>query len=377
MRATAAVFRPNGATPDLEEVELDEPRTDEVLVEMVASGVCHTDLSAGRGSTPFPLPGVAGHEGAGVVSAVGKGVHHVSPGDRVLLTFTSCGGCDTCIASRPAYCRSFGPMNFGGSRSDGSSLMTDSSGSPIAGRFLGQSSFMSHALVDGRSAVAVDVDVDDLIDLAPLGCAVQTGVGAVLNELHPGTDASLVIFGAGAVGLSAVMAARQVGVERIVVVDLLTDRLELASELGATEVVDATSLEAAFDLVGDEGGFDYAIEATGNPDVLRMAVEVTNSTGTTAVIGAPPQGTTVELDVNWIKRGRSVQGITEGGSNPPEFIPELVEMYDGGKLPLRRLVVRYPFSEIGSALEDARSGAVVKPVLVFDRAKSSNEGSAG
>ena len=236
----AAVVESGGAPFTLVEVELDEPRADEVLVRMTAAGLCHTDLGVASGGLPFPLPGVLGHEGAGVVERVGAAVTSVVPGDHVLLSFTSCGGCGNCRGGHPAYCATWLPDNLiGGARRDGSATITRG-GEPLGGHFFGQSSFARLAVADERSVVKVDPSAP-LETIAPLGCGVQTGVGAVWNVLRPGPGSTVVVAGAGAVGLSAVMAAALTPALQIVAVDVVPSRLDLARKLGATHVVDAST----------------------------------------------------------------------------------------------------------------------------------------
>src|SRR3954468_2117067 len=232
----AAVVESGGAPFTLSDVELDEPGPREALVRMVATGLCHTDLGVASGGLAFPPPRVLGHEGAGVVEAVGPAVTGVAPGDHVVLSFTSCGECRNCHGGHPAYCGTWLPLNLiGGRRADGTSTISRD-GQPLGGHFFGQSSFAERALADERSLVKVDADVP-LESIAPLGCGVQTGVGAVWNVLKPTTGSTIVVLGAGAVGLSAVRAAALTPATRIVAVDKVAERLALAIELGATHTV--------------------------------------------------------------------------------------------------------------------------------------------
>src|SRR3954452_8215879 len=251
----AAVVESGGAPFTLVDVELDEPRADEVLVRMTAAGLCHTDLGVASGGLPFPLPGVLGHEGAGVVEAVGPAVTGVAPGDHVVLSFTSCGDCRNCDGGHPAYCATWLPLNLlGGRRADGTSTISRD-GEPLGGHFFGQSSFAERALVDERSLVKVDPDVP-LESIAPLGCGVQTGVGAVCNVMKPVNGSTIVVLGAGAVGLSAVMAASLSPATTIVAVDRVAERLQLAKELGATHTVTAGESdlgEALAEITGGQG----------------------------------------------------------------------------------------------------------------------------
>ncbi|MFL5993311.1 MAG: NAD(P)-dependent alcohol dehydrogenase [Streptomyces sp.] len=362
----AAVVESGGAPFTLSDVELDEPGPHEALVRMVATGLCHTDLGVASGGLPFPLPGVLGHEGAGVVEAVGPAVTGVAPGDHVVLSFTSCGDCRNCDGGHPAYCADWLPLNLlGGRRADGTSTISRD-GEPLGGHFFGQSSFAERALVDERSLVKVDRDVP-LESIAPLGCGVQTGVGAVWNVLKPVTGSTIVVLGAGAVGLSAVMAAALSPATTIVAVDRFGERLTLARELGATHTVNAAEEdlgEALAALTGGQGA-DGIVETTGNVTVLRQGVDALGARGTLVVVGAPPFGTEVSLDVNGLLGGKRVVGLTLGDAETQSFIPALVRLVKEGRLPLHRLISTYPFADIDQAVRDMRAGKAIKPVLTF------------
>ena len=234
IEAFAAVQRHRGAAPVVERVLLEEPRSDEVLVRIVGAGVCHTDMVIRDQLVPTPFPAILGHEGAGVVERVGGDVTGLAPGDHVVLSFASCGSCPSCDHSQPAYCHSWFPLNFMGMRADGSVAITDAEGQSVHSHIFGQSSFATHALVNARNAVVVDAAIP-LKLLGPLGCGLQTGAGAVLNSLKVQRGASVAVIGTGAVGLSAVMAARSAGATTIVAVDLMRQRVDIASELGATD----------------------------------------------------------------------------------------------------------------------------------------------
>ncbi|MER6351691.1 NAD(P)-dependent alcohol dehydrogenase [Streptomyces sp. NPDC001634] len=362
----AAVVESGGAPFTLSDIELDTPGPGEALVRMVATGLCHTDLSVASGGLPFPLPGVLGHEGAGVVEAVGPGVTGVEPGDHVVLSFTSCGGCRNCDDGHPAYCATWLPLNLiGGRRTDGSSTISRE-GTPLGGHFFGQSSFAERALVDQRSLVKVDPDVP-LESIAPLGCGVQTGVGAVWNVLKPRAGSTVVVLGAGAVGLSAVMAAALTPATKIIAVDRFAERLTLARELGATHTVNASEadLGEALALLTDGQGADGVVETTGNVGVLRQGADALAARGTLVVVGAPPFGTDVALDVNGLLPGKQIVGITLGDSETQAFIPALVQLVKEGRLPLHRLISTYPFADIDQAVRDMSAGKTIKPVLTF------------
>ncbi|MCC9310420.1 NAD(P)-dependent alcohol dehydrogenase [Kitasatospora sp. RB6PN24] len=366
--ATAAIARSAGQAFGLEPIQLDDPRPHEVLVELEAVGICHTDLSGRAGHTPFPLPGVLGHEGVGTVAAVGDAVTTTTRGERVLLSFDSCGACPACRELSPVQCVHWQALNlFGGRRLDGSPVLWDDAGRSLHGKFFGQSSFATLALASDRNVVPVPRGLPAEA-LAPLGCGVQTGAGAVLNVLRPEPGHTLVVFGADGVGLAAVMAARLTPATRIIAVDLHPARLELARELGATDVVDASEQDAvaAVEELTDGHGADRALEAGGVVAALRKAVTVLAVGGVLGVAGAPPRGTEVGIDVpQLLERGPRIVGINQGASVPQRFLPALVELFRGGRLPVDKLVRRYPFDEIERAAEDALAGEVVQPVLVM------------
>jgi aryl-alcohol dehydrogenase len=293
-------------------------------------------------------------------------VTRVAPGDQVLLSFTSCGRCANCRDGHPAYCATWLPLNLlGGARADGSPTLTRG-GAAIGGHFFGQSSFARQALVDERSVVKVP-DGAPLDLLAPLGCGVQTGAGAVWNILRPRPGATLVVTGTGAVGLSAIMAARLTPATRIIAVDRVPERLELARELGASHTVDTTKddlAEVIADITHGEGA-DGVVETTGNVSVAGAAVGVLAARGTAVLVGAPPFGSTIPVDVNFMLPGRRVVGLTLGDSETESLIPVLVELVTVGRLPIHRLIRHYKFEEIQRAVGDVVSGEAIKPVLTF------------
>ncbi len=238
MQITAAVVEDADAPFVLGDIEIAEPREGEVLVRIVAVGVCHTDLVARSGGYPTPFPCVLGHEGSGVVHSVGPGVTKVSPGDHVVLTFNSCGSCTNCRRGAEAYCVQLPVLNALGRRADGTTAYLRDE-QPISGHFFSQSSFATFSLATERNVVKVPTDLP-LQLLGPLGCGIQTGAGTVLNSLAARPGESIVITGTGSVGLSAVMAARIAGCDPIIAIDLLPERLKLAAELGATHVIDGS-----------------------------------------------------------------------------------------------------------------------------------------
>ena len=363
MKATAAVVWEKEQAFAIEEVDLDEPRVGEVLVRIVGVGVCHTDLIVRDQWYPVPLPAVLGHEGSGVVESVGPGVEKVKPGDHVVLSFDHCGHCANCLKGKPSYCATFFERNFGGQRMDGSTAL-GKDGQALHSHFFGQSSFATHALASQNSVVKVP-DEAPLESLGPLGCGVQTGAGAVLNSLKPEPGSSLAVFGTGAVGMSAIMAAVAAGCTTIVGVDLKPERLKLARELGATHTVNGGEVEVVEELGRITGGGpDYALETTGVPQGLRLAVDALAPLGTCGIVGAPPVGTEVSLDWNGVMiPGKTVRGIIEGDSIPDVFIPLLIELHHQGRFPFDRLIGYYDLDEINHAAGDAEGGGTLKPVL--------------
>lgn len=364
MTLRAAVVREKSGPFKIEKVTLDEPREDEVLVEVVAAGVCHTDIVVRDQHYPVPLPAVLGHEGAGIVRKVGSRVTKVSPGDHVVMTFASCGECHNCQKGLNGYCTNLYGLNFSGCRNDGSTPYCDEHGHSVSGCFFNQSSFGELAIASPRNLVKVPKYVP-LEILGPLGCGIQTGAGAVINALKPGAGSSIAIFGAGSVGLAAVMAAKLVGCATIVAVDMNPARLQLALEVGATHVVDARNQNVveAIKAVSAGEGVQYSLECTALPNVLRQAVESLRVTGVCGLVGAAALGTEVQLDMNSILFGRTLRGIIEGDSVPDIFIPQLIELWRQGSFPFDRLISFYPFEEIDQAIQDSEQGKVLKAVV--------------
>ncbi|MDR0843004.1 MAG: NAD(P)-dependent alcohol dehydrogenase [Acidobacteriota bacterium] len=363
MKIKAAVVREKGAPFVIEEVELDEPRDDEILVKIVGTGLCHTDLVAQQQFMPIPLPGVFGHEGAGVVEKVGSRVTKVKPGDHVATSFMSCGTCPACKQAHPGWCVDFRRLNFGGRRADGTATMKKGN-ETIYGSFFGQSTFASHALVTERNVVKVPSDVPVEI-LAPMGCGIQTGAGGVINSLKPEPGSTIAIFGIGSVGLSAIMAAVVCGCTQIIGVDVLDERLELAKSFGATHVVNSKKENAveAIQKLTDGVGAKYTLECTGIPQVLRQAVDVLPMGGVCGLIGVAPMGAEVSLVMQTLLDGRTVKGVVEGDCVSDIFIPQLIDLYKAGRFPFDRLLTFYTLDQINEAVEDTHKGKALKAVL--------------
>lgn len=361
---SAAVVRERSGAFAIEKVRLEDPRDDEVLVRIVGVGMCHTDLVVRDQYFPTPLPAILGHEGSGVVEKIGGKVSKVAVGDHVVLTFASCGMCSNCQQGQFGYCPELYGRNFTGARPDGTSPCCDAHGKTLSAYFFAQSSFAQYAIATQRNVVKIPHDVP-LDIMGPLGCGIQTGAGAVMNALKPKAGSSIAIFGAGSVGLAAVMAAKAVGCTTIVAVDLNDDRLSLARELGATHSINGGSQDPVAEIQAVTGGegAQYSLEATGLPKVVRQAVDSLRLTGVCGIIGVSPLGTEFTLDMNGILFGRTVRGIIEGDSVPDIFIPQLVELWRQGNFPFDRLIEFFPMSEIEEAARASEDGSVLKAVL--------------
>jgi len=365
MKIQAAIARDKGAPLSIETIELEAPRAGEILVRLIATGICHTDLVVRDGMLPTPMPVVLGHEGAGVVEAVGAAIGKVKVGDHVVMTFNSCGVCPSCQDHATTYCHEFFPRNFFATRSDGSSALSKE-GEKINGNFFGQSSFASHALCHEANVVKVSHDVP-LELLGPLACGIQTGAGAVMNALKVAPGKSFAVFGAGSVGLSAVMAAKVVGATTIVAVDMNEQRLALARELGATHTINPTQANAVEEIMKITGyGLHFALDTTGLPAVIRNAVESLGPRGACGILGASGPDAQIVLDeTHFMSAGRKLIGIVEGEANPDVFIPMLIELHRKRLFPFDKLVRFYDFAQINEAIHDSEAGTAVKAIVRF------------
>lgn len=350
-----------------EELELEQPGPGEVLVKVVGTGICHTDLNTQSGDMPLPLPGVFGHEGSGIVEAVGSGVETFEPGDHVIMGWPYCGTCRNCIRGEHRYCRQIGPELLAGVRlhgpEAGSSAYRRSDGAPLSGHFFGQSSFATYSLTRANALVKVDKDVD-LEILGPLACGITTGAGAIFSTAKPSAGESVVVIGTGSVGLAAIMAARNTPATTIVAVDLQDSRLEMARELGATHVINSSEgdlLEAIADACG--GPADYVLDCTGSIKVIELAADAVGLLGTFILVGGAPADARFSVDHMRTLWGKNIVGTLGGGSNSHELIPGLIELYKQGRFPFDRMVTMYEFDEIDKAIHDMHGGGTIKAVL--------------
>lgn len=358
-----AVVNEQGADFSLEEIDLDAPRADEVLVRIVATGLCHTDITMKGFLPPEMFPNVFGHEGAGVVEQVGADVSGIEVGDHVVLSFRSCRACARCAAGEVGYCESSLVLNYMGMRLDGSTTYSRD-GAPVFGSFFGQSSLSQYALAYADNCVVVDKDLD-LTRLAPYGCGFQTGAGTVLNVLAPRADQSLVVQGAGAVGLAAVAAAKHLGVSTVIAVDPMESRREAAARFGAVGVdptAEASVVGKVRELTG--GGASYGIDTTAIPDVVKQAQQSLAPRGTLVALGLGAEEYAIDA-IDLLQNGKVVRSSMEGDSDPQQMVPQLIAMNAAGEFDVDDLVTTYPFTEINTAVADVLAGKVVKPVLVW------------
>lgn len=359
MKIKAAVTHEKGAPFVIEEVELAPPQKHEILVKIVACGVCHTDEAVQQQFIPVPLPAVLGHEGCGIVEAVGPDVTEFQVGDKVGISFGHCCTCRNCRTAHPNACVHFNEINFGGVQPDGTTRLSLPDGTPVS-TFFGQSTFATHAVVNEAAAVKVPYDDIDLALVGPMGCGIQTGAGAVLNRLRPEFGSSIAVFGCGTVGMSAIMAAKIAGCEKIIAVGGNDASLALALELGATHTINR---KRCGDIAGEirtitGSGADFAVETSGVPSMVQTALSSLNYLGRLA-----PAGGTFGMG-EFMLGGKSLVGVTEGYSNPKIFIPQMIAYQRQGRFPIEKLMKFYSFDQINEAFDDSNSGRTIKAVLV-------------
>lgn len=363
MRIRAALVPEKGAAFKLEALELADPAPDELIVRVAASGVCQTDLHARDDYFGMPFPCVFGHEGAGTVEKLGSRVSGLAPGDRVVMVSPACGACEACRLELPGYCSSARGIKFSGRLRDGR-VPLRSGDAPVYGAFFQQSSFATHSLATQANVVKLPDDLP-LEVAAAFACGVNTGAGAVLNVLRPRPGSSLAVFGVGAVGLAAVMAARIAGCTKILAVDLHENRLALAQELGATHAFNAAAEKPVEGIRRATGGagVDCSLEAAGQPLALRQAVDCLAALGVCCLVGSARKGVEAALEMAQLQQGRTLRGCIQGDAPPGEFLPRLFQYHRAGRLPVERLISFYDLHDINRAVADAASGKVVKAVL--------------
>jgi alcohol dehydrogenase len=375
MKIKAAVLNKMGAEPpyektrplSIEEFDLDDPGHGEVMVKIGAAGLCHSDLSVIDGNRPRPTPMVLGHEAAGTVQKLGPGVDDLSIGDHVVMVFVpSCGHCLPCAEGRPALCEPGAAANGAGTLLSGARRL-HRNGSDV-NHHLGCSAFAEYATVSRRSLVKIDRELP-LDEAALFGCAVLTGVGAVINTAKVSAGSSVAVVGLGGVGLSSLLGAVAVGARRIIAVDLSDDKLGLARQLGATDTFNPGSAGAINEIKSaTEGGVEFAFEMAGSVRAMEVAYKITRRGGTTVTAGLPPPGHTFALpQVNLVAEERTVKGSYIGTCVPARDLPRYIELYRRGKLPVDRLMSgRLKLEEINIGFDRLHEGKAVRQVIVFN-----------
>ncbi|WP_413062405.1 zinc-dependent alcohol dehydrogenase family protein (plasmid) [Sphingomonas carotinifaciens] len=374
MKIEAAVLRQRGAPLPyadsrplaIETLELDPPGKSEVLVRIAAAGLCHSDLSVINGDRPRPVPMALGHEAAGVVEALGEGVDDLAVGDHVVMVFMpSCGHCLPCAEGRPALCGPGAAANGAGTLLSGGTRLHDAGGA--VHHHLGCSAFASHAVVSRRSLVRIDADLP-LHEAALFGCAVLTGVGAVVNTAAVKAGQTVAVIGLGGVGLAAVLGAVAAGAAQVIAVDLSDDKLALAREMGATAVVKARAEAVDHVRTLTNGGCDVVLEMAGSVRALESAVAMTRRGGTTVTAGLPPPDAALPVNVvALVGEERTLKGSYIGTCVPARDIPRYVALYRAGRLPVDRLVSGYlTLADINRGFDDLHAGRAVRQIVRFD-----------
>jgi alcohol dehydrogenase len=373
MKIRAAVLNKMGIEPpydrskplSIEEVELDPPGPGEVLVRIAAAGLCHSDLSVINGDRPRPTPMVLGHEAAGVVEEFSPGVDDLQAGDHVVMVFVpSCGHCPPCAEGRPALCEPGAAANTAGTLLSGARRL-HRNGSDVH-HHLGVSGFAEYATVSRRSLVKIDRELP-LDQAALFGCAVLTGVGAVINTAKVPAGASVAVVGLGGVGLASVLGAAAAGARRLIAVDLSDEKLGLARQIGATDTFNAGTPEAANEVrAATGGGLEFVFEMAGSVRAMDLAYKITRRGGTTVTAGLPPPNHTFALpQVNLVAEERTVKGSYIGTCVPTRDLPHYIELYRRGKLPVDRLMSAHlRLDEINLGFERLHEAKVVRQIVV-------------
>jgi len=366
MKITAALLSKTHGEYTIENLRLAEPRADEVRVKLVASGICHSDEATRIGDSTIPLPAVLGHEGAGIVEFVGNEVKNIKVGDHVVMSYSYCGHCANCRTGLPAACHDWPALNSNGSRPDGSHVFNKEDGTPVS-NFFYQSSFATHTLTKENNLIVVDKEAD-LRLVGTLGCGFLTGLGTVINGLKPEVGSSIAIFGTGAVGLAAMMAAKISGCSTIIAVDIHQSRLDIAKQLGATHLVDSSKGDTTQQIkdITDGLGVNYSVDTTGISAVMQTALNSMRARGTMAPVAV----TSKNLDINTFRQlvvsSKKIIGVLMGDAIPQISIPQLIKFYQEGRFPFDKLVKFYKLEEINQASKDSANGSTIKPILIID-----------
>lgn len=367
MLVEAAVCYEKSAPFQIKKLEMKDIGPNDVLVRMVGVGLCHTDLVARNEGVPVKKPCVLGHEGSGVVEAVGENVNKLIPGDHVVLSIPFCGICPACTSGHLAYCDQLVPLCFSDGRSGEAGTFHDGD-EEVHGHFFGQSSFANYAIANQTNAIKVRKDAP-LEILGVLGCGVQTGAISVLNALKAEPGSSIVVFGVGPVGMSAIMAARVCGCTSIIAVDVLDSRLEMAKGLGATDVINVSATTSVSETVLSivPRGVNYVLDTSGRLENIKAGIDSLTTLGKLAFVGMPHNDKPFELELfPMMLKGKSIMGVVQGDSTPEVHIPLMVDLYMSGLFPFDRMISKYKLEEINEAIEDQKVGKVTKVVFTFD-----------
>lgn len=373
MKITAAVV--NGVNEDyqLEEMTLGELYPDEVVVKMVASGICHSDEALRVGDAAYPMPAVLGHEGAGIIEMVGSAVKDFAVGDQVVMAYNYCGTCPSCRTGHPSSCNQWVTLNMSGARKDGSYTFFKADGTPVS-NFFTQSSFATYSIVHTNNLIKVSREAD-LRLIGPLGCGLLTGFGTVVNGLKPKIASSIAVFGTGAVGLGALMTAKINGCSTIIAIDIHDNRLETARQLGATHTINSRTENLSECIAEITGGLgvDYSVDTTGISSVMKASVEVLGVGGVCAPVAVTPNSIELNTFMDLVLANRKLIGVLMGDSVPQLAIPQLIQFHKDGKFPFEKLVKFYKFNEINQAAADSNSGQTIKPILIIDESYRKDE----
>ena len=368
MKMQAAVVTEAGKDYEIKDLIIKEPTKNEVLVKVVAAGICNTDHSS-RMNPLNSFPRVLGHEGSGIVEAIGDSVNDLEVGDHVVLSYAYCAECPSCRSGHPADCEKMLVMNFTGKSSTGDIVIHDEDGNDVYSYF-NQSSFATYSLVDRTNVVKVSKK-HDLRKMGPLTCGLTTGSGAVFNLLKPEPGSTMAVFGAGAVGYASIMSAKIFGCSKIIAVDINEKRLEMAKELGATHVINSsenpeTVVEQIKELTGGKG-VNYTIDTTGVPLVIKQALVSLANSGSFVALAISKQATEINTYTDLLMGNKKMYGILMGDTIPQDHITNLIDFYERGLFPYDKLIDFYDFEDIVQAEEDAVTGKSFKSVLVIDK----------
>lgn len=373
MKVKAAVVNEVNGPYEFEELELQEIQHDEVIVKVVASGICHSDEALRVGDAPYPLPVVLGHEGAGIIEKIGASVKGFEVGDQVVMAYNSCGSCPSCRTGHPSSCVEWTVLNMSGGRADGSPVFKKADGTAVS-NFFTQSSFATHTITNAHNLIKVDAEAD-LRLVGPLGCGFLTGAGTVVNGLKPSVGDSIVVFGTGAVGLGALMTAKIEGCGNIIAVDIHDSRLDIAKELGATHTINSKTedLAARIAEITNGAGANYSIDTTGVSGVMKASLDVLGIQGVAAPVAVTPNSIEMNTFMDLVLLNKTIKGVLMGDSIPQLAIPKLIEFHKQGQFAFDKLVQFYKFEDINEASADSTSGKTIKPIVIIDESYRNGE----